>query len=299
MNTYLAIDLGGTNVRVAMADENGKILAMETAGSEADREGTYLVDKIVSIASKLPGIKDCKAAGMGIPGVVDKRRKRICYLTNLPNFGGYQTIELLEQKLGLPVYLENDANLACLAESILGAGKGFQSVYYVTISTGIGGGYVSEGRIISGNHGFAGEIGGMRVKISPAGYYGLPAGAVEGEASGTAITRKGQAVPGLTVEHAGDVFRLAKEGDQRAKEIVGEMTEDISVMLSSISYVIDPEVFVLGGGCMKSADVFWNDLIEKYKALVPAQLRETVFVTASLEEPGVMGAVLYAKQQVE
>ena len=193
----------------------------------------------------------------------------------------------------MPAYLENDANVAGLAEALVGAGKGLQTVFYVTISTGIGGVLVFDGKTVSGKHGFGGEIANIVIDRNREKINSLHEGAVETEASGTGITRKGrEAMPNEDIPHAGRVFELAEAGNEKAVAIVKQMQEDLGQMFATIACVCDPDMFVIGGGMMKSADKFMPGVIEQFKKYSHEALHDTPFELAQLEEPGIIGAAM-------
>lgn len=293
MKTYIGVDLGGTNVRVAKVSENGEILEVVKKSTEINLGVDHVIDRIVSMIKSIDGYEKCGGVGMGVPGPVDTVNGVMMLATNLPGFEGFPMVKTISERVGLPVYADNDVNVACLAESYHGAGKGLPICYYVTISTGIGGAFSVNNHLVSGKAGYAGEIGDLIIDRNRERVNYLNIGAVENEASGTAITRKGKAVFGDDkIQHAGNVFDLAREGDERALKIVDEMAYDLAQMFSSIALIIDPHVFVVGGGCMKSKDVFFDKTIEYFKSMVHVGMRDVKFVQAELEEPGLVGAAM-------
>ncbi|MBR2066969.1 MAG: ROK family protein [Solobacterium sp.] len=298
MKTYIGIDLGGTNVRAARITEEGEILAQVSSPSHG-QEGPETVMKIVKdLVYSLPNWQECAGIGMGVPGPVNTEKGCMEISSNLTGFKGYPIADDLQKEFGLPTFLDNDANVAGLAEALVGAGKGLKTVFYTTISTGIGGVLVVNGQTVSGKHGFGGEIANIIIDRNRKKINYLNAGAVEVECSGTAITRKGrEALADLGVEHAGQVFALAREGNQKAKEIVTTLHRDLGQLFATIACVCDPDIFILGGGMMKSADDVLPGMIEEYKKLSHEALWDTPFVLAELKEPGIVGAAMLPKSQ--
>ena len=194
--------------------------------TERENGPDYVCTKIIKQIEALDtivcdGLKGVSGIGIGVPGPVDTVKGTMIMATNLPGFEDYPICDKLSERFGLPVFIDNDANVAGLAEAILGAGKDYPTCYYVTISTGIGGAFIADGKLISGGRGHAGEIGNIIVKNNGYKFGSLNPGAAEGEASGTAITRKGKELLGEDkVNHAGDVFKLASEGNLKAQSIV-------------------------------------------------------------------------------
>lgn len=298
MKKYIGVDLGGTNVRVAVVDENGNVLAQKKSPSYAQVSVEKVMENIEELISGLPEYDKCSGIGVGVPGPCDQKTGSMVLATNLPGFQGYSIASRLSLKFNMPAYIDNDANVAALAEAVVGAGKGKKVVYYITLSTGIGGGLVVNGECISGKHGFCGEVANIIIDRNREKVNYLTVGAVENEASGTSITRKANAaMPDKHFEHAGQVFDLAAEGDPKAKAIVDEATGDLAQLFATIAGVVDPDIFVLGGGMMQSSDKFLPQMIEKYKAITHVQLHDTEFVMASLAEPGIIGAAMLPKSK--
>lgn len=292
MKTYLGIDLGGTNVRVAKVTRDGMVLAEVKRPSLAQEGPRSVMDNIIAMIRQIPGYSDCAGIGVGVPGPVDTVSGKMLMATNLPGFEQYPIAAELTQTLGIPAYVDNDANVAGLAEARVGAGKGLPVVYYVTISTGIGGALIVDGKVVSGKHGHAGEIGNIIIDRQREKINHLNIGAVENEASGTALVRKGKKLFGDQIEHAGHVFELAARQDPQAMQLVEQMSLDLAVMFSVIAHIVDPWMFVVGGGMMQSRQMFMDKVIAHFKALVHTPMRDTLFETAKLDEPGVIGAAM-------
>lgn len=293
MKTYIGVDLGGTNVRVAKVDEEGTILQMEKEFTEIEKGTQQVVEKIISMIERIDGYKNCTGIGMGVPGPVDTVNGKMILATNLPGFEGFPIAKRIEEHFHIPTFLDNDVNVAGMGEAMLGAGRGKDNVYYVTISTGIGGALVVNQRVIAGKNGHAGEIANIIIDRNRKKINYLNTGCVENEASGTAITRKGKAVFGEEAIHdAGDVFELARKGNQQALELCDQVAYDLAVMFSVIAHVVDPEVFVVGGGVMKGKDVFFDKMENYFRKMIHKGMQTVVFKDAQLEEPGIVGAAM-------
>ncbi len=293
MKKYLGIDLGGTNVRVGVVTEDGTVLQQVKSVSYAQDGVTKVLDNLKQMVYGIEDYKSCSGIGIGLPGPCDTVHGKMVLSTNLPGFAGYPMVEELQKDFGLPVFIDNDANVAGLAEARVGAGKGLPIVFYITMSTGIGGGLIVNGQTVSGRSGFTGEIANLIIDRNRKKVNYLNIGAIENEASGTAIKRKAkEAMPDRTFEHTGQVIDLAVEGNMQAKMIFDQFTYDLAQMFSEIGAVLDPDMYVIGGGMTKSADKFMPTVIEKYRTLVHEQLRDTPFALAKLEEPGIIGAAM-------
>lgn len=292
MKKYVGVDLGGTNVRAALVSENGVILNEKKIKTEAQNGPDAVTDRVINLVKDVIGKETVDGIGIGFPGPIDTVKNEPMMSTNIPGMEHYPIAKKLELEFNVPVYLDNDANVAGLAEALVGAGKGLPSIFYVTISTGIGGVLVVDGKCVSGKHGYAGEIANIIIDRNREKINHLNIGAVENEASGTAITRKGKAIFGDSIQHAGNVFDLAKEGNSDAAKIVDDMAYDLAVMFSIISHVCDPYAFVLGGGVMAGKNVFLDKMIGYYNSLVHEPMRDVDFLEAKLEEPGLVGAAM-------
>lgn len=297
MKTYIGVDLGGTNVRAAIVDEKGNVLVQKKSPSYAQEGKEKVMNTIINLIKSLPDYESCSGIGVGVPGPCDEKTGSMVLATNLPGFEGYSIANKLEETFHMPSFIDNDANVAALAEALVGAGKGKKVVYYVTLSTGIGGGLVINGECISGKHGFTGEIANIIIDRNRSKVNYLAVGAIENEASGTAITRKANEKASKKYKHAGEVFEDAHNGDPVAKEIVDNVARDLAQLFATIACVCDPDIFILGGGMMQSSDLFLPSVIEKFKEISHTQLHDDEFVLASLEEPGVIGAAMLPRSK--
>ena len=299
MKYYIGIDLGGTNVRTLLVDENGKTYSEVKDNTERENGPDYVCAKIIRQIESLDtsicgGLQGVSGIGIGVPGPVDTVKGTMIMATNLPGFENYPICDKLADRFNLPTFIDNDANVAGLAEALLGAGKDYPTCYYVTISTGIGGAFIVDGKLVSGGRGHAGEIGNIIVKNNGYKFGGLNPGAAEGETSGTAITRKGKELLGEDrVNHAGDVFRLASGGDLKAQSIVDECISELATMFANIAHTVDPHCFVIGGGVMKSREYFYDRLVEQFNSKIHVGMRGYIpLLGTKLEDCGAIGAAM-------
>ena len=300
MKTYIGVDLGGTNVRVAKVDEEGNVLQIVKDSTEIGKGTEHVIAKIISLIESIDGYDDCVGIGMGVPGPVDTVNGKMVLATNLPGFEGYPIAKRIEDHFHKPTFVDNDVNVAGMGEAVLGAGKGKGIVYYVTISTGLGGALVVDQHVVAGKNGHAGEIANIIIDRNREKVNYLNVGAVENEASGTAMTRKGKAVFGIdAIAHAGDVFDLARKGNAEALKLCDDMAYDLAIMFSVIAHVVDPEVFVVGGGVMKGKDVFFEKMENYFRNMIHKGMQIVEFKEAELEEPGIIGAAMLPKAYVK
>lgn len=297
MDKVIGIDLGGTNVRVAVVSEDGIIHDEIIRDSHADKGPEFVLAEIVSMIKQLKDYNSCKAIGLGLPGPVDQSRGCVTLATNLVGFAGYPVRDYLEKALNKKVYMENDAKVAALGEATFGAGKGYPIVYYVTQSTGVGGGLVINGHIHAGAFGYAGEVSNVIIDPCRKPYKDmspLHPGTIEVQGSGTALERKARDEYNLDIEKAKEIFALYQENDEQAVALIEQMAFDMAVLLSAIAHIVNPNVFVLGGGVTYSKDLYWDQMIAHFNELVYPGLKETEFKQAALDQPGLIGAAALA-----
>lgn len=293
MKYYIGVDLGGTNIRVGLVQEDGIILGMKKSPSYAQEGPEKVMRNMKDLINQLPQGYPISGIGIGVPGPVDPQTGTMALATNLPGFQWYPIGKELESEYHVPVVVENDANVAGLGEAIFGAGKGKPIVYYVTLSTGIGGALILNQKIISGHHGFASEIANIIVDRNREKINYLAVGAIENEASGTALTRKARQVFGKeAIPHAGALFDLAEQGDLKAIAIVDVAQHDLAQLFATIAAVVDPSIFIIGGGLTQSADSFLPNVVKYYKEITHVSLHDIPFALASLDEPGILGAAM-------
>jgi len=293
MKTYIGIDLGGTNVRVANITRDGKILHEVKSPSYGQDGPEIAVANIIKLIKQVPDLDNVAGIGIGVPGPVDTTTGTMVLSTNLKDFKNYPLVARINEEIDIPCFLDNDANVAGLAEALVGAGKGKGVVYYMTHSTGIGGALVVNGKVVSGKHGHAGEIGNIiidRDRVRQPN--NLNAGACESEASGLAITRKAKEQINPNINEAYEVFKLAKEGNEVAIKIIEDMSYDFAQMMASIAHVVDPDCFIIGGGVSKSRDEYFHLLRKNYDSMVHVEMRKTEIIPAELDEPGIIGAAM-------
>ena len=290
----IGVDVGGTKIAtgVLRGDELHDRHVQPTP--ETGWEG--VLDAIAAQVKSLQAAHpDATRVGVGVPGPLSADRTRVKFAPNIYGFTDVPMVDGLEARLGQRVVLENDAKAAALAEAHLGAARGTESSVYVTVSTGIGAGIVLNGRIWRGRHGVAGELGHVTVMPGgPVSGAGLD-GALEAIASGTAIARDASYALNRDVTTA-EAFALAEAGHPAASRIVRQALKMIGVALADLQKLLDPEVFVIGGGVASVGDFFFGHVqaaADEYAAgFAPVTIRRAQLAA----EAGVIGAALAAMQ---
>ncbi|MEW6567836.1 MAG: ROK family protein [Chloroflexota bacterium] len=314
MSDLIAVDLGGTSIRVARFSADGPPpLAQVKTPTQASEGPEAVVRRIIQTIERIlpAGATDLRI-GVGAPGPLDPRRGIILEAPNLPGWTNFPLRDMLQQHFGLPVAVGNDANLAALGEWRFGAGRGTQDLLYLTISTGIGGGVITDGRLLIGANGLAAELGHMTVDPNgPLCGCGLR-GHLEAVASGPAIARRARELiesgrpstltaqiepdGGLTAEAVGEAARL---GDPLAREVLAEAGEAIGRHLASLVHAFNPEIIVLGGGVTHVGPLLFEPIERALRAgvLHPAYLQSLRLVPAALgDDAGLIGAMVLESQ---
>ncbi len=287
----LGVDIGGTKVRMGIVGSDGQVSEDLIVPTEVPLY-PYLEMKILQILKDHPEVQ---AIGIGTRGMVDAEKGVITFETEtLPGWQGTEVKTLLEKASGLRVEVNNDANCASLAESMLGAAKGFRRTLCLTLGTGLGGGFVEDGIIMNGTHGGACEVG--HTILYPGGHVcscGRP-GCSEQYVSGTAL-RRIIAEQSIVDENnqlvsPNHLFQLALEGHTVAQAVTQKFTSDLAIVISSLQAVLDMDCVVIGGGVSDSADSWWDLLMNALEPLLlkPLEVKKAKFGN----EAGMLGAAL-------
>jgi glucokinase len=269
----IGVDLGGTNLRIAAVEESGIQLEGVSVLTEISRGREKVVEEIIESArfltNKYSSSHKFLGLGIGIPGIIDLQSGTVHSASNLPDWSGYPVREDLEMRLGTAVVLENDANCAAVGEKWLGAGQGVEDLCMITLGTGVGGGFVVNGRPWHGVLGMAGELGHMTVipegRPCPCGNHGC----LEQYASATAIRRAAievansgaspclvaamQQDPALT---ARTVYNCARTGDSAAHHIFSAAGRALGMALANLINAFNLPMYVIGGGVSRAWDQF-------------------------------------------
>ena len=251
---YAGIDIGGTKTTIGLFHRDLRPVQVVTIPTLPKGGCKELTDRIYAQYRRMLGQLGIKAEavrtlGVASPGPLDLKTGRIIHIPTM-GFRDEPLAELLTQRFGLPVSLENDTNAAVLAEATFGAGKGCDPVVYVTISTGVGAGLFVNGAVVDG-HAFAGgELGHLVVDRHGRDCLCGSKGCLEMYASGTAIARIASERMGQSVT-AKEAFALAEAGDPVACSVIVEAADYLGLALSAVYQILDPEVVILGGSVTK------------------------------------------------
>ena len=309
----IGIDLGGTNIKGALVNEAGEILREESRPTRAALGAETVCDGIAAVITALAeGTDAIGGVGIGCPGMVDDASGRVVYAPNL----GWRDFDLraaVKERTGFALRLGNDANAAALAEALVGCAKGAQSAVVVTLGTGVGGGVVLGGRLLTGCTGTASEPGHMVIHSGGEKCACGREGCFEAYASATALIRETkramaaqpQSLLHTVAEENGTVdgrtaFAAAQRGDAAARAVVERYTDDLACGLANLVNIFFPEVIALSGGIAEQGEALLVPLRERVRSLSYASdcaARHTRIERCTLGyRAGVIGAALLARQ---
>ena len=310
---FIGIDLGGTNIAAALCDESGKILGRAKMKTNAPRPYAEILDDMVKCAflsAEKAGVpfEKVESVGVGCPGSIDYEKGEIEYSNNL-NFFNVPVVSYMEEKLGKKVYIENDANAAAWGEYLAGSGVGGDSMIMITLGTGVGGGIIEGGKLITGAYGKGAELGHMVIVVG-----GEPCtcgrnGCLEAYASATALVR--QTKRAMEENPDSDLWRVAEGSldnvngrtaflakDEIAKKVVDTYLFYLSEGVLDVINLLQPKVICIGGGISHEGETILAPIREdiKERSYARHSEKQTVVTLATLgNDAGIIGAALLGK----
>lgn len=305
----IAVDIGGTQIRAALYDPDGTIhrrAADLTAGHEGPDAVMERIER--TIRRVWPADGQVTVIGVAAPGPLDHRSGIVFEAPNIPGWDHYPLRDIVQSRLGVPVLVGNDANVAALAEQRFGAGQERSNLIYITVSTGLGGGVIVNGELLVGAYGLASEPG--HIKVEPEG---PPCGCgdrgcLEALAAGPAIAREarrrlgaGESSRILELVH-GDldaisakiVNQAAQEGDSLAVDVFRQAGTYLGIGLVNLLHLFNPDIVVIGGSVSKAGDLLFKPALEvvRQRCMTDRFWRDTPIVPAKLgDDVGLLGAL--------
>ncbi len=290
----VGVDVGGTKIAGVVLDRDGVVCAFATVPTPLAG-----VELVAAVAELVEGLRadiegGVQAVGVGLPSLIDSRTGRVCMSTNV-DLADVDVRTDLQRVLGISVALDNDANLAALAEHRVGAGREFGDLVLLTVGTGVGGGVVIGDKIFRGGSGTGAELGHVVVQADgPRCQRNCPnRGCLETMCSGTAIARDaGMPAP--------EVVRLAHAGDAQALAVLDRAGRFLGVGLSSLANIFNPDAFVIGGGVGAAGDLLLAPATDEYRSrALPPNARAAVVPAVLGPRAGAIGAGLVAWDLVD
>jgi glucokinase len=284
---FIGIDLGGTKIAGVLATPSGKVLMDVNIPTEAHKGKKAVFNNIHKAIHMLKESKKVKinAIGIGAPGPIDYEKGIVVEAPNLPGWKRVHLKSIFEKKYKIPVFVDNDANCATLAEAWFGAGKNVKNFLYMTVSTGIGGGIVINKKLYRGANGSAGEFGHMVIDMNGAKCGCGNNGCLEALASGTSIKKR-------TGMEAYAIDLAARQGDKKSLKVIEETAHYLAIGIANLVNIFNPEMVIIGGGLSNMQELIFDPIrkdFKKYAMILSA--KSVKIVRAKLgNDAGVLGA---------
>jgi glucokinase len=308
----IGVDLGGTKIQVGVL--SGVETLWESRETSRGQDQAELVELLVrEVNAAREARPDAVAVGLGIPATIDQARGEAISTVNLP-FADQPIRDLVSERTGLPVFLDNDGNVAAYAESLYGAAQGMSTLVLLTIGTGIGGGLIIDGEIFRGSTGAGAELGHVVIQADgPPCQGNCPNhGCVESLASGTALGREGrsaaESAPGSALHkllaEGGEVDGLAVTeaalaGDETAVGVFDLIGSRLGVACASFANIFQPDAIVIGGGVIKAGDLLLDPARAEVRSRALRPMNETPVLEATLgNDAGMIGAAALARNEL-
>lgn len=310
----LGVDLGGTKIATALVTAQGEIVVRRRSPTPAQAGPDAVISSICTTIDKTLSAKKSSPSqllsiGIAAAGIIDSDNGKVIFSPNLPGWHEVPLRDAIEQRFGIPSYLGNDATLAALGEWHFGLKRKVANLIYVTVSTGIGGGIIANGKLYTGACSAAGEIGHMTIEVNGPKCNCGNVGCWETLASGTTLAREAAkqitegADTSITELVDGDiskidaeiVFLAAKQGDRLAKELISRLGYYFGVGLVNLVNIFNPELILVGGGVAKMGALLLQPAIKVVKERAFSTLANAVEIKPALlgDDSGVLGAVAF------
>jgi glucokinase len=296
----LALDFGGTKLSTAvlpvseLQKESPDWLAHERVFSPKEGSAQFDIETMIASGRKVLAGKRPLAVGVSFGGPVDYQSGLVLLSDHVPGWEDTPLQAIFEEAFSAPVRVDNDANVAALGEWRFGAGRGYDSLFYVTVSTGVGGGWVLNGRSWRGHEGLAGEIGHMVVDPNGPLCFCGKQGCVERFASGPYMAQDfleqgGEYIRGKVTGEV--VATLAEMGDEIAGYVLGRGANALGAALGETANLLNPQAFILGGGVTKSGSIWWEAVEKAAKLRARKQIHFEVIPAAFTDDAPLWGAI--------
>jgi glucokinase len=294
---YIGIDIGGTTIKAARVDTFGAVSESAKAKTPADDLSAMIV-AIEGLVTRLRENASIAAVGIGIPGLRNARTRTIQMSPHIPCIREVNLEERLQERLGMPVVTENDANAGAYGEWRCGAGKGLRHMAYITLGTGLGCGLILSEELFRGISGYAGELG--HIVVEPGGRPCAcgATGCIETRVSATGIvqTAREAHIEG-DISSAESIYKSAVEGNKGARTIFEETGRYLGMVCSNLINLLNPEAIVIGGGVMASGDLLLDAARDEVRrrAFPPSALDCPIVQSHLWPDAGAVGAAMLAR----
>ncbi|MFH1719014.1 MAG: ROK family protein [Planctomycetota bacterium] len=313
--TYVGIDVGGTNVKIGLFDSQLKLIRKTSITTNADMGPDIVIDNMARTVEELIAqaglsLENITAIGIGTPGPAKYSEGIIIKSTNMPKFKNVPICKMLNEKLGAPVVFDNDANVACWGEYAVGAGKGVKDIVFFTLGTGIGGGVVSNGELVHGCDENAAELGHMMIypegRLCNCGQRGCVEAYASADSTARRATEALEAGAKSSLKKvldkkgritSKDIYEHLAAGDVLAKEITDGTAEALAITCVNMLHTTEPKRIVFAGGMIAAGDALLNRIkyfFDKHIWTLKKETVEICFATLG-EDAGIIGAAALAR----
>lgn len=312
---YIGVDLGGTHMACGVVNDKGQMLCQEERPTQLERPYPEVLRDMADLIKQTVQkrgllMADMMSVGIGVPGAVDAT-KGVCVYANNLYWYDVPVVDAIQKTINKPIFIDNDANCAALAESVVGVCRGSKVSVLLTLGTGVGSGIVIDGKIFTGAHCAGPEWGHMILRMGGRRCTCGKKGCSETYCSATALIKDGmrevnrhkgslilqKANGHVSKINAKMIFESAKEGDAVAQKVVREYIDALADLLHSIINVLDPDVIAIGGGVSKAGDFLLEPLREKVLSnlFYPTMQKVRIELATLGNEAGIIGAALLGK----
>ncbi|HEX7343483.1 MAG TPA: ROK family protein [bacterium] len=301
MRTALGLDLGGTQIKMAVVREDGQVIHQAQTETPTSRGVEEVAERIGDVSREaLEKFPEILGIGLGAPGLVDLRRHTVRTAPNFPSWNDVNLGEHLSRRIGRPVILENDVNCFGLAEHRWGAGRSFEHLVALAVGTGIGGAIILNGKLYRGSSGAAAELGHISVDLWGPRCACGNLGCAERYLGEQWFTAAAQAeLDDETISSPSDVSARAKAGDERAAKFLEGRGEILGVLCTTLIHTFDPEAIIIGGGIAQAGEPFFRGIRKRIQECAYSILAQRVqIIPARLGTmAGAMGAAAIALEK--
>lgn len=295
MKKVIGIDLGGTKISGGLLDENGNILQSAKVDTQAEKGRDTVIKNIVSLIKKLP-YDQAQAIGIGTPGFIDSENGIVTFAGNIKGWSGTNLKKEIEKYFDIPVFIENDANIALVCEEWIGAGKDYDDLIMITLGTGLGGAVYSQGKLLRGSNFQGAELGHMLLypggNSCTCGQYGC----AEAYCAGSAIANEYNRLTGEN--KTSEEVLSSVDTDENAKKVLEDYKLNLAFFLTSLRNIFDPQAIIIGGGLINAKDLWWDGMVDNFKKVCHKYETVDIMPAKYLNDAGMIGAGKIALERV-
>ncbi len=295
MKKVIGIDLGGTKISGGLLDENGNILQSAKVDTQAEKGRDTVIKNIVSLIKKLP-YDQAQAIGIGTPGFIDSENGIVTFAGNIKGWSGTNLKKEIEKYFDIPVFIENDANIALVCEEWIGAGKDYDDLIMITLGTGLGGAVYSQGKLLRGSNFQGAELGHMLLYPGGNSCTCGQDGCAEAYCAGSAIANEYNRITGEN--KTSEEVLSSVDTDENAKKVLEDYKLNLAYFLTSLRNIFDPQAIIIGGGLINAKDLWWDGMVDNFKKVCHKYETVDIMPAKYLNDAGMIGAGKIALERV-